>query len=188
MRTLLALLTLSLLTLPLAFAQEDNSTRPPDGSADPSSPSQAAGDDAAWVDDCPPDMMCAAGANDTDEHPDGRPDVCDADVDCAGGTNPYGSPDCIECTGGPVDAGSDCMDGADDNETCRDDVYYLGGEPEPARGPADGSCENCRGDVVEPETAGAASDAAAEKSVPAPAVALVILAGAAALVLSARRG
>lgn len=40
----LVLLGLTLASLPLASAQEGD-TRP---------------DDAAWVDDCPPDMMCAA--------------------------------------------------------------------------------------------------------------------------------
>ncbi|MEA3190551.1 MAG: hypothetical protein QOD77_1133 [Thermoplasmata archaeon] len=61
----------------------------------------------AWVDGCPPDHMCAA----------------------------YGPDDCIDCSG-PVDDGGagTCMDGADANETCRDDVQYLG--PPPSGGDA----------------------------------------------------
>jgi hypothetical protein len=73
-----ALLGLTLASLPLALAQEGNATRP---------------DDAAWVDDCPPDMMCAA-----------------ADP------QPYGADGCIECTGGPVDQppGAEAQAGAAD--------------------------------------------------------------------------
>lgn len=142
--TMLVLLTLA----PLALAQSDsNDTRPTDGSADSSSPSQAAGDDAAWTD-------------------------CDADV-CA-----YGGDDCIECTRGPADGSCEncrgeeaqtCMDGTDPGEVCDDDVQYLGGptsgEPEPGGAPV-------------PTT----------ESVPGASFAFVVAAIALAVFLLARRG
>lgn len=90
--------------------------------------------------DCPPGKMCSGSApgNGTDEPTYG---------DCGREVCAYGDPGCIECSGPVPDHTeplSTCMDGAAANEECRDDVYYLGGE-EPSRGPADGSCEACRG-------------------------------------------
>lgn len=93
----LALLGLTLAFLPAALAQEDNATRP---------------DDAAWVDDCPPDMMCAAGSDDgTPSVPCPEGETC-ADKAAAGG-NPYGAPGCIECSG-PVDAPQTQSDATDE--------------------------------------------------------------------------
>lgn len=134
MRTSLALALASFAMLaPAAFAQDEAAC--PDGQVStPEGCSQQ-----AWMDDCPPDHMCAAG-------------------------NP-GNPD-----NGTVDGSSDCMDGQQGNETCRDDVMYFGGGPadsgpadpaadpaaDPSRGPADGSCDNCRGDgAAHPDTADA---------------------------------
>jgi hypothetical protein len=107
MRTLLATLMLALLAAPIAAAQESNETTteaPRDGGN-------------AWVEDCPPDMMCAA--NDP---------------------QPYGDEDCIHCSGpvrGPADGSCEncrgdsgdatCMDGAQANESCDPNVQYLGG-------------------------------------------------------------
>ena len=168
MRTMLALMALLALASPLAVAQDANDTktdedpqRPPDGSADPSSPSQAAGDDAAWVDDCPPDMMCAYQGEE-------RPQQ-------------FGPEGCIECSGlPPEDQGSTCMDGEQENETCRDDVQYLDGGGEPTRGPVDGSCENCRGEDL-------GAESAETNKVPFPQL-LVVVAALAGAVLLVRRG
>ena len=192
MRSLLplALLAAALAALPLAAAQEGNET---DGSADP--------DDKAWVEDCPPDMMCAySGGGAEEPRKDGEPaddgrvykgeDRPTYDGDCGGEVCAYGDPDCIECSG-PVDSGSTCMDGAQENETCRDDVQYIGG---PSRGPADGSCEFCRGgtdagapaDPV-PAPAETAGSGAAARQVPGLALAGTLGALAAAGVLLRRR-
>lgn len=166
MRTLL-IAVLALTALPLAAAQEEK----PDANESQD----------AWVKDCPPDAMCAYG----DETPAGTGDREPI---------PYGDAGCIECTGGPVDDGANCMDGQQANETCRgdascaassssaeacgDDVYYFGG----ARGPE--GCENCRGQEVEVDPATTQSEAA--NKVPLPQVALVV-AGLAAAVLIVRR-
>lgn len=154
MRHLLGILMLALLsTAPLAFAQED--AAPKD---DPTRP-----DDAAWTEDCPPDMMCAYDAGNGSAEPG----------------QPLGPDDCIECSTPPKeDGGATCMDGADPGETCDPNVHYMDA---PARGPADGSCENCRGETA------VESDAA--KAVPGAAVALGIIASAcAALLVLPRRG
>jgi hypothetical protein len=109
---MIGLLALAI-ALPLASAQEErpasNDTRP---------------EDAAWIEDCPPDTMCAAGAE--EEPSRGDPSgICE---NCRGEDAPvqYGPEGCIECTGGPVDGGT-CMDGQQGRETCDDDVQYLGG-------------------------------------------------------------
>lgn len=102
MRALLATLLALLAFAPLAMAVDNDTT---DASDRP--------DDAAWVEDCPPDMMCA-----------------------------YGSEDCIECTRGPADGSCEncrgdnvtdgtCMDGADAGEACDPDVQYLDGRAGP---------------------------------------------------------
>lgn len=136
MRNLHLILMLALLAAPVALAQETNETASSVATEDKSRRNTTAAEDparpndAAWVDDCPPDMMCAADAG-GEERP-----------------NQYGNDGCIDCSG-PVDNGETCMDGAQQNETCSDDVQYLGGEP--SRGPADGSCEYCRGDNVDAE-------------------------------------
>ena len=108
--------TLGLLALlvaaPAALAQEKNDTTRPD--------------DAAWVEDCPPDMMCAADAEEPSRGPaDGSCENCRGDEEPI----PFGPEGCIECTGGPVDEGETCMDGQQGDETCRDDVQYFGDEP-----------------------------------------------------------
>lgn len=161
MRTTLALLTLALLTAaPLAFAQEEpatdkNETRP---------------DDAAWVEDCPPDMMCAADAGDEPSGDEPTRGPADGSCEnCRGDEEPvlYGNDGCIDCSG-PINSHSNatCMDGADPGEACDPDVQYLGGP--------------------QPETT---ADETTRNAVPAPAVAAAILAlaGAAALVLPRRR-
>ena len=185
----MALLGLLLALAPTALAQE--------GEEKPSD--DARPDDAAWVEDCPPDMMCAAGAEDENAtYGDCGAEVCayggEDCIECSGpsdsgGAEPgqaLGPDDCIDCMRPPADdSAHTCMDGQQEGETCRDDVQYLDGG-EPTRGPADGSCENCRGEEAEPISAPAE---AAENKVPAPAVALVIVASAMALavLLVARR-
>ena len=103
MRMLIPLALAALLTLAPAKA-DDATPACPDGQVE--SPEGCS--DQAWVDpeDCPPEHMCAAGADDPQA---------------------YGDEDCIECTGAPVDDPSTCMDGAQDGESCQDDVQYLGG-------------------------------------------------------------
>jgi len=167
MRTLLCLATvLALLAAaPVALAQQasDNSTRP---------------DDAAWVEDCPPDMLCAAGApeegNATAEPTRGPADgSCE---NCRGDANEtpilYGSDGCIECSGPAPTGGDTCMDGASPAEQCDPDVQYLGGSP-PAT-------DSSHAPVVE-------SDGGDEKAVPAPAVAVLIVGAGVAMVLLGRR-
>lgn len=158
LRTLLPLTFLALLmtAAPMAAAQEDPE------------PPQDGGD--AWVKDCPPDMMCAYGGGEAPACDAGN-ETCDDgrvykgddpgddqptyDGDCGGEVCAYGDEDCIECSGPVDEGGSTCMDGQQGEEVCRDDVQYFGGEP--TRGPADGSCENCRGDTAAEE--GAPTDA-----------------------------
>jgi hypothetical protein len=102
-----------LVAAPAALAQDANETDekphvdcPPGETCSDKAAGGARPDDAAWVEDCPPDMMCAAGAEE------------------------YGSDGCIECTGGPV--GETCMDGQQAGETCDPDVQYLGGPQQQA--------------------------------------------------------
>ena len=168
MRLLTAMMLALLALAPLASAQEEKT----DTSERPS--------DAAWVDDCPPDMMCAYGGSDDAPTYDGN---CGAEV-CA-----YGEEGCIECSGlpepgrGPADGscehcrgdgevprdGATCMDGASETEICDRDVQYLdGGNGAPVM-------------EAEDRTAG-------EKSVPGASVVLVALALALAIFLAARRG
>lgn len=139
MRTLPALALLGLLMLAPAASAGTEEPACPDGAEpkDGACPDQTP--DQAWVDDCPPDMMCAMG-NGTAGH----------DEPVA-----YGPDGCIDCSG-PVEshAGS-CMDGT--AADCRDDVQYLDGGAEPVRGPVDGSCETCRGDAAEGADGAAAS-------------------------------
>lgn len=190
-RTLIAaMLAMMTLLTPLALAQgETNETR--DAPADEG--------EQAWVDDCPPDMMCAYDT--PQEYGDEDCIECSGPVD--DGAEPgqsLGPEDCIDCMQAPRDDAGTCMDGQDANETCDDDVQYLDGG-EPTRGPTDGSCEYCRGgenddeNVVQPPEGAeggitSVQDESAEQKspVPAPAVALGILAVAgAALILVARR-
>ena len=148
--------------LPLAAAQ------------DPDAPTNSDGSQDAWVKDCPPDMMCAYGEG-GDENATYKGD-CGAEV-CATQErpNPYGPEGCIECSGPAPDQGASCMDGAEAEVNCRDDVQYLDG-----RGPAD--CENCRGGEAAPAEVASGS----RSDVPLPAV-LVVLAALAAAVLVVRR-
>jgi hypothetical protein len=197
MRPTLYIIMLALLAAPIAAAQDDADDTKDDTPERP--------DHAAWIEDCPPDMMCAAG--DPQPYGDEGCIECSGPVD-DGGAEPgrLGPDDCIECMRPPANEGT-CMDGQQENETCRpqrdcvasgssadacgDDVQYLdGGAPEPTRGPADGSCEYCRGDEVQPDAESHAPVVeGAPAAVPAPAVALGILAlaGVALLALPRRR-
>lgn len=121
--------------IPLAFAallafapsavQADDQSQPacPDGQVEtPEGCSQQ-----AWVDDCPPDMLCAAG-----------------------GPEPiaYGNDTCIECSGVADPEPQTCMDGAQAGEACDDDVQYFG--PGPADSGMDG--EPAQADTVAGES------------------------------------
>lgn len=167
---LLALLT----TAPLALAQESkeeptaNETRP---------------DDAAWVEDCPPDMMCAATTS--EEEPARGPEDGSCE-NCRGeDAEPvlsYGNDTCIECSGpAPDQPSGTCMDGADANESCRDDVQYFGNGPD--------SAPYESGPINSHAPAGGEQVTASEetKAVPAPALAVGILAFAAAALLALPR-
>ncbi|HVM44844.1 MAG TPA: hypothetical protein VM582_02820 [Candidatus Thermoplasmatota archaeon] len=105
------LIALLLALAPAALAQEEEK-------GDPARP-----DDAAWVEDCPPDMACAFGDTVEDEPSRGPSDgSCDT---CRGPT-------------GELPAEGTCMDGADAGEVCDDDVQYVGGPPARTGGePAD---------------------------------------------------
>jgi hypothetical protein len=109
---------------------------------------------------CPEDMFCTldAPADDGNATAAGPPGdgMCrhDGSLDdkCAGETRP--TEDCVDgcprgsgdnmsygcatescaADSGPVDGGSTCMDGQQGNETCRDDVQYLGGQGAPTDG------------------------------------------------------
>lgn len=112
-------------------------------------------EDKAWVDDCPPDQMCAFGG--AEEEPQSYGDEgcieCSGPVDeggdeptysgdCGGEVCAYDEPvedspetrgpeDCEYCRGGNDTAepgsidGSNCMDGQQEGEDCRDDVLYM---------------------------------------------------------------
>lgn len=117
MRALLSLLILALLlaVAPPALAQDEADQKP------------ERPDDAAWVEVCPPDMMCAAGADGSAE--DDKPTY---DGDCGGEVCAYqgepgtlGPDGCVDCMQPPKDQGSGCMDGEQAGETCRDDVQYM---------------------------------------------------------------
>jgi len=131
----------ALLSLAPVMAQEtDAQTACPEGQVE--TPEGCS--DQAWVDGCPPEMLCAASADNETTPQECDADVCDpvaygneSCIECSGPV-PFGNESCIDCSGFP----GICMDGADANETCDDDVQYLDG-----RGPA--GCENCRGDDAE---------------------------------------
>lgn len=198
------LLALVAALAPTALAQDDAK----------SNETETRPDDAAWVEDCPPDMMCAASDGSVEEEPSDGPtydgncggEVCAYDSHNDAGERPdaFGPEDCIECSTPPRDAptsSDSCMDGQQEGETCDDDKQYFGG---PDRGPADGSCEYCRGDTVDDEGSpisaprdGAEGDAgvtsvdtksATNADVPAPALALALLAiGGVAMLALPRR-
>lgn len=171
MRNALHLALVALLAAaPTALAQDERPATCPDGEVDDGAGTCSR---QAWVEDCPRDMMCAAG-----EDPE-----------------PYGDETCIGCSG-PIDEGSSgtCMDGADSDasadassppqaeaatETCRDDVQSLDG-----RGPA--GCENCRGEDTAPIGAPAQGDDATQKAVPAAGALLAVGALGAALLVRRR--
>ena len=119
---LLALAAMTLMLVPAAAAQEDAKTCP-DGYVD--SPEGCSRQ--AWVDDCPPDMLCAAGADEPVQYGN---ESC---IECSGIADPepihYGDDGCIDCSGVTDDA----PDG---------------------RGPVD--CEFCRGEDLEASGADAA--------------------------------
>ena len=124
----LALLGLLLLSAPLALAQKDD-----DASGEAARP-----DDAAWVDDCPPDMMCAMrGADDKagDEAADGSADGDKPtyDGDCGGEVCAYqgepgtlGPDGCIDCMQPPAGSGQDAQ-AAESNEVPGPSLAALGG-------------------------------------------------------------
>lgn len=137
MRALLSLLVLGLLLAlaPSALAQEADQK--------PERP-----DDAAWVDGCPPDMMCAAGGADANESGKGDDPTygadCGAEI-CAyqGGPGTLGPDGCVDCMQPPRDQGSECMDGEQAGESCQDDVQYMAppGDGTPALPQQDGQPE-----------------------------------------------
>lgn len=155
-RYLLALmLALAVATVPTALAEE-----PKEDAAAPEEGEQA------WVDDCPPDHMCAysePGENETYEEPTEGPDC--GDVECAYDEAPqeYGEEDCIHCSG-PTSGG-------DEGETHDPDTDYV---------QAPEGSENGITSVEEEQPA-------QRNPVPAPAAALAIAGGAIALVLLAAR-
>jgi hypothetical protein len=159
MRTLIPLAIAALLTVAPALAQDAEPACPEGQAETPEGCSKQ-----AWVDaeDCPPEHMCAAG-----EPSQYGEDGC---IECSGPTGsdpvPYGPEDCIDCTSAPPQDPATCMDGAQDGESCLDDVQYLGG---PGQAPA--------------------SDADAEASgKDAPALtAVLLMAALGALVLALRR-
>ena len=95
----LALLGLTLALLPAALAQAEDPARP---------------DDAAWVEDCPPDMMCAASANETAGEEPTHGD-CGAEVCAYDSPGALGPSDCIECMQPPVDAEAEAAEAAPRN-------------------------------------------------------------------------
>jgi hypothetical protein len=153
----MTMLVMGLAGVPLATAQDadcpEGQTDTPEGCSE-----------QAWTEDCPPDMMCAAGeagggnaSGEVEPAPDCGGEVCAYDtpqqygnescIECSGPNDPqqFGNESCIECMPGPVDS---CMDGASEGEDCDDDVQYM---DDPTRGPSDGSCEFCRGDEAHEE-------------------------------------
>ncbi|HET6398687.1 MAG TPA: hypothetical protein VFH47_03955 [Candidatus Thermoplasmatota archaeon] len=180
----LALAGLLLTFAPAASAEETTEPACPEGYvATPEGCSRQ-----AWVDDCPEDMMCAAGAPGEHANETSDPDRPTYSGDCGGEVCAYDEPgrfgpdDCIDCMK-PIGNGTSgtCMDGAEAGEGCRDDVYYMDG---PSRGPADGSCENCRGDGAEADPVSAPAGDAKD----APGLGgLVVLAALAAVLVAIRR-
>lgn len=173
----LAMLAALAMTAPLAAAQDDVKTNESDTRPD----------DAAWTEDCPPDMMCAFGG--TEDNP------C---IECSGPVDDGASepkddeyvrdPSCEYCRGAEAnDTASNCMDGEQEGETCRDDVYYFGG------GPADSGAVD-DGEDAEPVSAPEGSEGGITsvpessdepKAVPALGFgALVLAAGAVAVALA----
>lgn len=148
--TALALLASAVTLAPTAAAEKstDNSTDegenawvedcPPDmmcafgGSVEEDANTSDEGENA-WVEDCPPDMMCAAGSEDsnaTDEGDKAWVEDCPPDRVCA-----YNDPN--QSVDNSSDAGSNCMDGEQEGETCDDNRHYMtppddGREPAPA--------------------------------------------------------
>jgi hypothetical protein len=180
MRMLIPLALVAMLTFaPAASAQDEKPDQPT--CADGQTPESDGCSQQAWVDDCPPDMMCAAGGadNGTEEptYGDCGGEVCAYGNGTGNHTGALGPDDCIDCMTPPRDGSGTCMDGAEAGEACRDDVQYLDG---PSRGPGDGSCEHCRGEDVE-ETADPDG-----RDTPTVGPALLV-AGLAALVALARR-
>lgn len=165
MRTLIvALLALMTALAPSALAQEDEKREEP-----------ATNDSSenAWVEDCPPGMMCAMEQPPADapQQDNASADEPTYSGDCGGEVCAYG-----QQPSEPVqsDDGSTCMDGQQEGETCDDNVYYMDG---PGREtPAD-----------EAATTGVVSGGARSNDVPAPALAMGILAFAAVAVLALPR-
>lgn len=82
-------------------------------------------DDAAWVEDCPPDMMCAY--SDTPHEGDDKNITRDPDCEYCR----FGPDDCIDCTGMPVPADDNTTWGTD----CPPGVYCMyDGAPDDADG------------------------------------------------------
>lgn len=175
MQKLLTVLMLALALAPVAAAQETNETKP------------ERPDDAAWVDDCPPDMMCAATTAEPTKAP-GNESCAEEGCVYKGEPNQYGSDGCIDCSGpvrGPADGSCDycrgdtagnesadtCMDGQQGNETCDPNVVYFGGGPADSGGPISSHSD--------------ATDA--KSTVPGATFGLVVLAVALAIFVVARR-
>ena len=171
MRTLIPLALAALLTVAPVMAQDDETACPEGQVETPEGCSQQ-----AWVDpeDCPPEHLCAAGGPD-EPHQYGSEDC----IECSGPSDPasdpvsYGPEDCIDCTSAPQDPQT-CMDGAQEGESCLDDVLYFGG------GPADSEVQPDPGNPSTPQEADSAKDTPA---LPA----ALLLVGLAALVLVLRR-
>ena len=176
MRTLISLTIAALLLAAPATAQDDATPACPDGQVEtPEGCSQQ-----AWVDDCPPEHLCAASHSDDPQAYGGEDCIqCSGPVDepvqygnescieCSGPIS-YGPEDCIDCTGAPQDPET-CMDGADDGEVCMEDVQYLGG-PGTVDQPVDTDSD-------------AESDASAKDAPAVPALLLLAVLGALVLVL-----
>lgn len=121
-----ALFAILLMLAPLAAAETDSGNTTEGSSERP--------DDAAWVEDCPPDMMCAAsGSGDGSTENVTRGEDCEYCRD-------HQDQDCLDCLGAP---------GADDDTTwgtdCPPEVFCMGnGE---ADGPDDAGWVDCDGEV-----------------------------------------
>lgn len=115
MRTLIPLALAALLAVAPATAQ-DESPACPDGQVE--TPEGCS--DQAWVEDCPPEHLCAAG----EPQAYGDEDC----IECSGPVS-YGPDGCIDCTSAPPPDPETCMDGAQEGEACQDDVKSFGPGP-----------------------------------------------------------
>jgi hypothetical protein len=100
MRMLIPLALVALIGLaPSGVQAQDASPACPDGQVEtPEGCSQQ-----AWVDDCPPEQMCAAGADEPQSYGAGDCIECSGPVDEPSEPIQYGEDGCIDCTGAPVE-------------------------------------------------------------------------------------